>query len=128
MKQMFLVDCGTYPFKILVYYGPINQTLIGELKKYGIPDQEIKEGMDPDSIAFAIMFSCGRSLLWKLTKPKNIRDLAILSHEIFHSVGLVMNRVGIPYQNGEANEAYAYLIEHLTYQIYKELNIKITVS
>jgi len=119
---MFIVDCQVYPFQIIVYFGQDRKPLYKELSKY-IPKSsidtlktfEFKKGK-------SIMFPTGQTLLWLDEKPNSVNGLATLNHEIFHCVCFILERVGIIYSNS-SDEAYAYLIEFLTKQIYNELNI-----
>ena len=70
----------------------------------------------------SIMFPGGQTLLWLKDKPNSISSLATLNHEIFHCTCFILERVGIIYSN-DSDEAYAYLIEYLTKQIYNKLDI-----
>lgn len=68
------------------------------------------------------MFPTGQTLLWLNEKPNSVSGLATLNHEIFHCACFILERVGIVYSES-SDEAYAYLIEYLTKQIYNKLNI-----
>jgi hypothetical protein len=70
----------------------------------------------------SVMFPTGQTLLWLNEKPNSVNGLATLNHEIFHCACFILERVGIIYSE-TSDEAYAYLIEYLTKQIYAELNI-----
>lgn len=115
---MFIIDCEVYPFQILVYFGD-KKGLRKELKKYDksfIKEVgEIKQGK-------TVIFSTGQTLLWLKHKPKSINDLSLLSHEIFHCTCFILNRCGIQLSDS-SDEAFAYLIQYLTKQIYNELNL-----
>ena len=119
---MFIIDCQVYPFQILVYFGQDKKPLFKELSKY-LPKSsietikifEFKRGK-------SIMFPTGQTLLWLNEKPNSISGLATLNHEIFHCVCFILERVGIVFSDS-SDEAFAYLIEYLTKQIYNELNI-----
>jgi len=119
---MFVVNCQIYPFDILVYFGTDFKPLFKELKKY-INNTDLSELKQMRFKAGkTVMFSTGQTLLWLKNKPKSISDLATLQHEIFHCANFILNRVGIQLDDN-SDEAYAYLIEYLTKQIYKEIGI-----
>ena len=52
---------------------------------------------------------------------KNPFEMGLLQHEIFHTVGFFMSEINTPLKNS-THEAYAYLIQYLTEQIYKIIN------
>ena len=116
---MFIVDCGVYPFDILVYFGSDKKKLFKELSKY-LPIKELKKLTFNDGKT--IMFSSGQTVLWLKEKPTSIKGIAQLNHEIFHCACFVLERVGIKYCK-KTDEAYAYLLEYLTKQIYSKIDI-----
>lgn len=52
--------------------------------------------------------------------PITVIDYGILQHEIFHAADLALRHMGITLSD-DSDEAYAYLIEYLTTEIYKKL-------
>lgn len=66
-------------------------------------------------------FSNGLCFLWMSKTPETRYDYSVLSHEIFHLTISVMKLRDIPFID-ETEEAYAYLIEHLTSDIHKLIN------
>lgn len=105
----------------MVYFGKNKKPLRKELAKYkglaksSIKGFKLKEGK-------TIMFPTGQTLIWLKRKPQSINDLAILNHEIFHCTCFILNRCGIQ-MSKKSDEAFAYLIQYLTEQIYNELDI-----
>lgn len=119
---MFIIDCQVYPFQILVYFGQDKKPLYKELKKR-LPKSAIDTLKTFDfKVGKSVMFPTGQTLLWLNEKPNSVSGLATLNHEIFHCACFILERVGIVYSES-SDEAYAYLIEYLTKQIYNELNI-----
>jgi hypothetical protein len=88
-----------------VLKGKISKADFKELKTY-----EFHEGK-------SIMFGSGACLLYTKEEPTNKNYKGILAHEIFHITEFIMSRIGIILTN-ETSEAYAYLIGHLTTEIY----------
>jgi len=119
---MFIIDCQVYPFQILVYFGQDKKPLFKELSKR-LPKSAIDTLKTFEfKVGKSVMFTTGQTLLWLNEKPNSVSGLATLNHEIFHCVCFILERVGIVYSES-SDEAYAYLIEYLTKQIYNELNI-----
>ena len=119
---MFIIDCQVYPFQILVYFGQDKKPLFKELSKR-LPKSCVKNLKKLEFKAGkSVMFTNGQTLLWLNEKPNSISGLATLNHEIFHCACFILERVGFVYSES-SDEAYAYLIEYLTKQIYNELNI-----
>lgn len=119
---MFIVNCQVYPFEILVYYEKNKKQLIKYLQTI-LPANTIKElNKLTLSRGKSIMFSSGQTLLWLERKPKTVFDLAVLSHEIFHCACFILARVGIKYSK-KSDEAFAYLIQYISNEIYKNLGI-----
>ncbi|HMT01783.1 MAG TPA: hypothetical protein PKD00_00495 [Burkholderiales bacterium] len=117
---MQIIDCVIYPFSIIVFYGNDKSLLSKKLKKY-----LFKEDIEYlKTIEFhrgkSIMFTSGQTLLWLKEEPNNPETLAILNHEIFHCVCFIMEKVGIKFSD-DSDEAFAYLIEYVSKQIYKKL-------
>lgn len=116
----FIVDCGTYPFDILIYFGDSLDDLFKDIKDKlskadfkGLKRSKFKVGK-------AIMLDTNQTVLWLREKPTTARHFGLLSHEIYHCAGFVLRAVGIEYCQ-ETEEAYAYLIQYLTEQIYEKL-------
>ena len=119
---MFIVDCQVYPFQILVYFGQDKKPLFKELSNL-LPKSVVDTLKTLEfKVGKSVMFPTGQTLLWLNEKPTSVNGLATLNHEIFHCVCFILERVGIVYSES-SDEAYAYLIEYLTKQIYNELNI-----
>lgn len=119
---MFIVDCQVYPFQILVYFGEHKKPLYKELKKC-LPKETVDTLKTLNfKVGKSVMFSSGQTLLWLKETPNSISALATLNHEIFHCVCFILERAGITYSD-KSDEAFAYLIEYLTNQIYGKLTI-----
>ncbi len=56
--------------------------------------------------------------MWIPYVPRNNEDLATVSHEIFHMAKDIMKHVNIPLDES-SEEAWAYLIQDITKQFYK---------
>lgn len=117
----FIIGCDVYPFDILVKSG----TNLKDIKEY-FTKEEFKalKKLELKS-ALTIMLPSGKTLIWLRNKPKKIDDMSILAHEIFHCACFILEKVGCKL-NKYTEEPYAYLIQHITKKIYKELGITIS--
>lgn len=121
-QQHFTVDCGFYPFDIFCYFGNNRDNMCGLLKEKGIDDEEIAWIKEQDyRSGKSVMLRDGQLMLWMPQAPNSKYLLAILAHEIFHCACFVIERVGIVYEPDVSDEAYAYLLQHITEKIYDNL-------
>lgn len=119
--QHFFLNCGTYPFDILVF---INLDT-AKTKKY------LGKWFDEKDIA-ATNFSENCNGRTQLINNKNIfiqlhkfhRNCftcdSVAAHEIFHAVEFLFEKVGVKHSE-ETSEAWAYQIEYLIKQLYKKI-------
>lgn len=114
----FIIKGTIYPFDILVSMGETDEQVRRHLEKGGIKDpfEIVMKGQGR-----AIMFSGGQTMIRTKNLPKTVRDYGVLQHEIFHAVVFILERVGMKL-TPESDEAYAYMIEYLTVQIFKNLS------
>lgn len=123
MTNTFIVNCGCYPFDIMVHFGEDRTNLYKKLKNK-IPQESIDSMKELKySNGKSLMHDTGQMVLWLKEKPNTIKGLATLNHEIFHCVCFLMERIGVVYSN-DSDEAFAYLIEYVSVQIYSKLGIK----
>lgn len=66
------------------------------------------------------MFDKGQSLIRIYSNKMDNTTNGILSHEIFHCAFAILTKVGINL-NRETEESYAYLIQFITQEIYKNI-------
>lgn len=127
-KKVFKIDCGTYPFDVLISIGETNKQFINTLSKY-IPPSTFRKLDQEDSeiINFAVttharttMFHTGQFVIRFRHMPKSHQDFGMISHELFHIVEILFRKIGMPLQKA-SSEAYAYLMGHLVTQFYEKL-------
>lgn len=120
---MIVVDCVIYPVHVLVSFDKDEKQLIKKASKH-LPKESIEEMKEMSfHSGKAILFPHNKMVLWQRGKPKSIEDLAVLNHEIFHITCFILERVGLPLSK-KSDEAYAYLLQYLTKEIYKTLGIR----
>lgn len=120
----FIVPFGTYPFDLMVSVGQDDDQLGRVLDRHPLTEEDIlncRFGSDTCQGRYAI-FSTGGSFIRLRKLPESSFDYGVLGHEIFHVVAGFMLRIGMKLKVGTSDEAYAYLIGHLTEQVYNKLN------
>ncbi len=118
-EKGFVVNLAVYPFDILVWFGEDIAKMGKKLKKH-ISSAEVDELLAQDfDRGKTCLFSTSQTVLWLPKPPQDAGDMAALNHEIFHAVSLILNKVGMKLDDSE--EAYAYLIQYVSEQIYRKL-------
>jgi len=121
MKKIFAVDHGTYPFDMLVCIGVKDEEIFKNLKKHKVElNNEEKESLLMEGTGRTVMLKGGQTVLRVANIKSRAEFNAVLSHEIFHAVEFLFDRIGFEY-SFEASEAFAYQIEYITGSIYEEL-------
>lgn len=115
----FIIPYHIYPFDLMVSIGETDAELKKALKEYGTEWLDDYSYEDKVEGRF-VMNKKHQSLLRVPRKPTNPQDKGVLAHEIFHAVEFVLDRIGLPHTL-ETGEAYAYLIDYITTEIYKKL-------
>lgn len=117
----FVIKIDLYDYNVMVSLGETTDELKNNLYK--------KLGIDSDPDILNLGKSSGRCIefpkSWDFliivkSHPENSRHWAIIQHEIFHVAAALMRRLGIKLCK-KSEEAYAYLIDHITEKIYEKL-------
>lgn len=118
-SKNFIIPYVIYPFDIMFSFGETDIQLYSKLKREGITDFS---DCDIGGITKArtVMFKEGPTLIRMRHIPKSPEDFGHLQHEIFHAVDFLFMRISIELCD-KSGEAYAYLIQYLTEQVYKRI-------
>lgn len=121
--KRFTISIPIYLIDVIVSFGETDAEVKEYLTSIGLTKKEVKPSMLKDkSDGIALMYS-NNNLLLRLKKlPETYYYLGVLHHEIFHVVTLVMNKLSMKFELYKSDEAYAYLLEYITVEIYKEIN------
>lgn len=120
MKSMnFIIDLVVYPFDFMVSVAQTDAELKKALRKYNITDPTGIERINNEE-AKCVNFEGNQTLIRLYKYPKTAFDYGNLQHEIFHGVQFLFFKINLPL-TVESGEAYAYLIDYLTTEIYKRL-------
>lgn len=123
-----IIPISIYPFDLMVSLGETDLQFTESLNKFNIKPENCNEvelfrlNGKNTLRGRTVMFSGGQIVIRLNFKPRliNSSQMALLQHEIFHSVGFLMSEINTPL-NESAHEAYAYLIQYLTEKIYADL-------
>jgi hypothetical protein len=123
-----IIPIGLYPFDLMLSFNETDKQVKKALKKFNITPENSTEttlwDMDKTKtkVGRMVMF-IGKQTILRLNFVPKLSDpfeMSLLQHEIFHVVGFMMSEINTPLNN-DTYEAYAYLVQYLTEQIYKEL-------
>ena len=106
-----------YPFDLMVSCGQTDDQLKASLKKYGI---EWQDRLILDCPAHYVRLARNQPVIRTANYPITVTDYGILQHEIFHATDQILRYIGINLTD-DSDEAYAYLIEYITREVYKKL-------
>lgn len=115
----FIVPLVVFPFDVMVSLGETDEQIKKALGKFDI---EWKDEMQCFGQGRFFMTENNQSVIRTKVFPTSCEDYGHLQHEIFHSVTMLLDRIGMVFKPLESDECYAYLIGYLTTEIYKKIN------
>lgn len=120
-SKIFKVTADVYPLVLLVIVNATNEESYKTLVKLNVAE-DCARAMDLSDTEAGKANVFGRSLgVIRITRKLNSPEFhATLNHELFHIVMEFLKDMGVIYDSN-SEEAYAYLISHLTKQIYEKL-------
>lgn len=122
----FIINLQVYPFDLMVHFGD-PQIMFNKLR-----DLISRESLLDIELDFERGVGVGRTMMDKETGAVVLwmrepwsddfspESFGTLSHEIFHAVELVFDRIGITLSD-DSSEAFAYLIGFITRQVHENL-------
>ena len=122
-KKNFIIPLVVYPFDVMVSIGESNEEITSRLEALNISTQDIELIIFNDETVQgrAVMLSSNQTIIRIRRTPRTAVHYGQLQHEIFHAVAFIMERIGTPLQIMVSDEPYAYLVQYLTTEIYKQL-------
>ncbi len=116
-KDMFEVDWVIFPFHILVCLGSTREDILKKLKSLGyeVSDKE-NDVINMYGLGRCIILGNGGTILWLRDYPKSAQSLATITHEVFHAVYFVLDKVGIKISD-DSDELVAYMQGYLVEKI-----------
>lgn len=117
----FIIKLVVYPFDVMVSIDEDDEILEAALKRKGITYDNILN-MPVGSLGRCAMLNGGQTVIRLKTQCQPHLMCSVIAHEIFHAVTFIMYRIGVKLEIEVSDEAYAYLIGHLTSEIHKRLS------
>jgi hypothetical protein len=120
--QLFDVRGTVYPFDITFSIGQSDKTLAKFLSKYDDIDIEYEMTCLKLSGAGCTSLLNNNHVVVRLVPEYDFVDFqSNVAHEIFHAVTTMMENIGLKLEIMVSDEAYAYMIGHITREFYKQL-------
>lgn len=123
----FIIPLVIYPFDIMVSFGETDKQLNKKLSCFDLGETP-NESWSESQLAYTKNYVGGQTLMRFKNTPNSIKDYSIISHEVFHAVSMILWRIGMPLEVQKSDEAYAYLIEYITFQMYDRLRLIINAN
>lgn len=118
MAKVKYIPCDIYKRGINIFIGTPNQLIEWAKKVYNEDEDDAKfiRGLETCSYGMADFHWGNGYGVVRLPKfPKTPIEIAYTTHELFHAATYILWYCGVEFDNRQiANEAYTYLIEHLT--------------
>jgi hypothetical protein len=121
----FIIKLGVYPFDVMVSIDETDETILKRLIRYGNTKEESEELLNLAETVRGrcVMLPSNQTVIRLKTLPKKYDMMSVISHEVFHATAFILDKVGMKMELFTSDEAYAYMIEFLTTEIYKKLKI-----
>lgn len=119
----FIVPLVVYPFDVMVSIEETDADLKKTLQKYTSDNEGVALIMNlpRTTQGRCVMLDCNQTVIRLKRQLFKHQTYSTASHEIFHAVSFIMERVGMKLELRVSDEAYAYLIGYLTKEIFKRL-------
>lgn len=123
MAKLHKLKDTIFPSNVYLYCGKLKKFKKQLKKKF--PDIDFSFIQNSYN-GFCINPNEGQTIIiWLPKKPKTIKELSFLNHEILHCVYYILERIEVNLDlNSE--EVYAYLTDFISHQCYEKLNLKIS--
>ena len=119
----FVVDIPIYKQTALFVFGCDKKKLAKIVEDLGGSEKFVLELLSMDKCSGYTYQDgdTGKFLVYMPGLPQRASEHGILVHEIFHLVEQIMNRIGMPLVIYTSSEAYAYLIGHISAEVFSRL-------
>lgn len=125
MKSGTVIDfeLHTYPYRVVFFFGCSEEEVDLQIKKKKIKpggEYHIEDGEE----AVTKICESGHVIALFRSLPVGAVQMGFLAHEVVHIVHSVCSAVGLRH-SADSEEAYAYLAQYITEQVYRKLGRKI---
>jgi len=122
MKKFQIISLVIYPFDVCISINQTDKELKKSMGGQDMTDSECLFNLPKSTIGRAVMLQSNLSII-RIKMDKEIPH-SVIAHEIFHIVTFIMERIGMELVIMKSDEAYAYLIGHLTKEVYNVIDKK----
>ena len=124
--QYFIIKPDVYPFDVMVSIDETDDVLLKRLLRYGNTKKDCKGLFNMCALSRGrchIFKDSAQTVIRLKLQPKKVDMIALISHEVFHAVSFILDRIGMKLDLYSSDEAYAYLTEYLMLEICKKLKM-----
>ena len=125
-SRSFVIPLDVYDFDIFISLGQTDVQFLKSFQKITTKEDytdmcekpevyEMKNGAQGRTIRL----SSGSIAIRTKDYPTSPTHYGYLQHEVFHAVAYLMDLIGMKLKIGISDEAYAYLIQRVTTEVYK---------
>jgi len=119
-SKNFIIPLVVYPFDVMVSIGETDKELKKQLEKNNCKWDDLLQIPEITGTGRCLQMETGQTVIRLKSFKKTADSYGTLQHEIFHAVQFLMKRLEMKLSMKNC-EAYAYLIQYLTVEIYKKL-------
>lgn len=122
----FIIRLVAYPYDIMVSVDETDESLLKTLMSYGNSKKDCKQIMgfcDSKELGRYCMLPSAHSVIRIKTQEDKFKTMGIVVHEVFHAVTFILNRMGLQLKLYTSDEAYSYLMEYVSTEIFKKLKL-----
>lgn len=121
MAKVKYIPCDIYKRGISIFIGSLKEFKAWVKKEYTDENDkgfaEMVEKLDEDNVGMASFNynnQDGQGVVLIPQYPSNPKEYAVLAHELLHATFHVLNFCHVEYCIDGSNEAFTYMLEHLT--------------
>jgi hypothetical protein len=121
---IFLLKGEVFPYDVLVCLGVSREDVLRYYKNRFVVDltDAEKEAFNCSGRGQTLRLENRAFILWLKDFPQTPDHFGYLAHEIFHTGDLMLRRAGVMLSD-DSDEAFAYQIDWLTRNIYREFDL-----
>lgn len=110
----FVLSWQLYPHDVMVSVGETEAQVLRRIRRtaYELTPDEIEQLSFKGRVGRTVMLRGGQTILWVQRFNGDPASVAVLAHEAYHAVCMLLERVGVAYSDS-SDEAFAYALEWL---------------
>jgi hypothetical protein len=122
-ENYFIVNLVVYPFDIMFSIDETDEVLFKRLKKYKNTQKECESRLTMSNTVKGrtVMLQSNQTIIRLRKQRLEHSTYGTLSHEIFHAITFILDKIGMTFNIDYNDEGYAYLIEYVTKEAYKNI-------